>query len=418
MILAVNFVSMRIAIIGGGAAGLATAYYLSEAGDHELVLYEKQASLGGNVRTLGLNTQGPPALEALNIDNGVIEFPANSNPRLSALLAELGVPTQMIQGGSTSLFTEKNGSFHMPSAISRMPDFSARLPRYLKLMQAILGFAPGYFRSRKADPEAPVNAYLGDDMMSRWLKGLMMYAFSMPYTRIGQFPIGFARETLIRMVNDRRWMRIEGGVYRYMQAILSRCPIEVHCGAESLQLERTENGLVIDGGGKATQFDLAVLAVPPHEVLNIISSPGDGERASFSVWQENVAETIIHTDTSIYDRWQPPEYTEFDIFEKNEGGDAGYNAYLNRLVGVAETEPHYFMAFNLEDRIDPEKILHRWRHNTTLFQSTNDTRADIRALSGIDRVFFAGAYLYDGLHEGAIESAWQVARAVSLRAPA
>ena len=44
---------MRIAIIGGGSAGLVTAHLLD--GVHEVTLFEREPILGGHVRTLNRN---------------------------------------------------------------------------------------------------------------------------------------------------------------------------------------------------------------------------------------------------------------------------------------------------------------------------------------------------------------------------
>ena len=94
---------MRLAIIGGGAAGLTSAHYLSK--NHEVVLFKKEATLGGNIRTLGLNEpiqQNFSNLEKLTIDNGVIEFIANRSPYLDCLLEDLNITSKIIKGGSTT----------------------------------------------------------------------------------------------------------------------------------------------------------------------------------------------------------------------------------------------------------------------------------------------------------------------------
>ncbi len=59
---------MKIAVIGGGAAGLVTAWLLD--GVHEVVLLERASSLGGNIRTLNRNV--PTSATELFLDAGVI----------------------------------------------------------------------------------------------------------------------------------------------------------------------------------------------------------------------------------------------------------------------------------------------------------------------------------------------------------
>lgn len=63
---------MKIAIIGGGASGLITAYLLHQ--QHEVTVYEKKAVLGGKVRTLNKNVLGTSVPREVAIENGVLGF--------------------------------------------------------------------------------------------------------------------------------------------------------------------------------------------------------------------------------------------------------------------------------------------------------------------------------------------------------
>jgi predicted NAD/FAD-binding protein len=55
---------MRIGIIGGGAAGLATAWLLEQ--DHDVTLFEKDDRLGGHAHTVDIDVGGRP----LSVDAG------------------------------------------------------------------------------------------------------------------------------------------------------------------------------------------------------------------------------------------------------------------------------------------------------------------------------------------------------------
>ena len=47
---------MKIAVIGGGASGMATAYLLDKQG-HQVTVFERQPILGGHIRTLNKNVK-------------------------------------------------------------------------------------------------------------------------------------------------------------------------------------------------------------------------------------------------------------------------------------------------------------------------------------------------------------------------
>ncbi len=90
---------MKIAIIGGGAAGMTTAYLLD--GVHDVTVFEKQPILGGNIRTLNKNVTDVELPPNIIIDNGVIEFQRDHFVNFHKLMHKLGVTTETINGGSS-----------------------------------------------------------------------------------------------------------------------------------------------------------------------------------------------------------------------------------------------------------------------------------------------------------------------------
>ena len=64
---------MNIAIIGAGASGMTAAYYLNKSG-HRVTIFEKQAMLGGHIRTLNKNVQVQEFDSELILEAGVVEF--------------------------------------------------------------------------------------------------------------------------------------------------------------------------------------------------------------------------------------------------------------------------------------------------------------------------------------------------------
>jgi predicted NAD/FAD-binding protein len=86
---------MRIAIIGGGSAGLVTAHLLD--GVHQVTLFEKASILGGHVRTLNRNVECDLEPELI-LDAGVIEF-ERRNARKGFKLV-FSIPSQVARARS------------------------------------------------------------------------------------------------------------------------------------------------------------------------------------------------------------------------------------------------------------------------------------------------------------------------------
>jgi len=160
-----------------------------------------------------------------------------------------------------------------------------------------------------------------------------------------------------------------------------------------------------------------IFATTPEQVLALLGDATDDERRRFSAWRPNRAHTLTHTDTGIYTRRQIAYRSEFDLFETTSGAH-GYNAYLNRLCGLDEdAPPHYSLAFGIDDEIDPRQVVHEQAYSTPGYsREALSPRAEVIAANGEWGTWFAGAWLDDGLHEGAVVSAERVALGLGGRA--
>jgi uncharacterized protein len=153
-----------------------------------------------------------------------------------------------------------------------------------------------------------------------------------------------------------------------------------------------------------------VFATPPDQVLPLLADSRPDEVSRFQAWQPNYVTTILHRDRQLYEPYGIQQGSEFDFFQTKGGW--GYNAYLNQLCGISSNQA-YSLAFNLKDAIAAEKIIHVQQHHTPLY--TVDAfryRNEVIATNGENQTYYVGAYLGDGLHEGAVTSAMKVAAAI------
>ena len=79
---------MRIAVVGSGIAGLASAWLLSRT--HEVHLFEAGDHFGGHTHTHDIEHEG----RALRIDTGFIVHNPQHYPLLTAMFEQLGVASQ------------------------------------------------------------------------------------------------------------------------------------------------------------------------------------------------------------------------------------------------------------------------------------------------------------------------------------
>lgn len=405
---------MRIAVIGGGAAGLVTAYQLDKKFD--VTVFEKQPILGGNIRTLNKNVRvdSDKLPHDLFVDNGVIEFDEKNFHKFHALMKELDV--EMVQVPLTTGLFFADGRYIL--SLHRILTTKFSLLRRLKELRKLVFCAVDFqlfmvrtaFRGEQSYKGKPVAAFFRNHSYYHWLKMLLMYAYSIPYGQIDEIPATLGIPMLRSYSLFTRWTRIEGGVYTYVEEILKRFGGSIRLNADIEEIRRSTDGVTITlAQGERELFDKVVFATQPDQVLKLLADPTQDEIRYFSKWRDNRVHTLIHTDTSIYDRYDNAGCSAFDLFQK-EDGDAGYNAFLNTLLGLSGSEPtKYNLAYNMEDRIDPTLVLHKQEHHTPLYTvEALENRSEVIKNNGSNDTYHAGAYLYDGLHEGAVQSALAV----------
>ncbi|TVQ09090.1 MAG: FAD-dependent oxidoreductase [Leptolyngbya sp. DLM2.Bin27] len=406
---------MKIAIIGGGASGMVTAYWLDQQG-HRVTLYERQPVLGGHIRTLNKNIPGSPDCPEL-LEAGVLEFPVAFTHFL-ALMQELDVPLEPVEVGSGIFFEDGH---HFLSAGMITHNFHG-LEKWCEILHTDTLYARAlglWLKTHLARPDSlqgqPLAAYFTPETAQHiWMKLLTMYSYSMPYETIADFPAALAIPALRRYVFSH-WVRIRGGVYSYLEKILARFSGEVVLNAEIAAVHRSNHAVQINGKIQGSQpfnqqFDRVVFATPPDQVLALLADPRPDEVRRFQAWQPNQATTILHCDRTLYQPYGIRQGSEFDFFQT--AGGWGYNAYLNQLCGISSNQT-YHLAFNLQDRIAPDKIIHVQQHHTPFYDvAAFQHRDDIIATNGEHNTYHVGAYLGDGLHEGAVTSAMDVAQAI------
>jgi uncharacterized protein len=407
---------MKIAIIGGGASGMVTAYLLDKQG-HQITVFERETTLGGHIRTLNQNVQPNQSDCNLVLENGVLEFPTSFHNFMD-LMAELNVELEPVNIGS-ALFL-KNGNHYLSKvAIDRNFTGIKRLIESWRmnlfyLRAASLLIAAKFWEAINFHNRSLADSFQQPSLQNTWLKLFAMYSYSIPFPQIDDCPA----ELVIPTLRDDvfvDWVRIKGGVYSYIQKILNKFTGEILLGVEVVAIRRTATGVTIElATGKTQEFDKVVFATPPDMVLKLLADPQPAEIAKFAAWQGNHVQTLLHTDATMYAPYRIKEGSEFDFFETDcHNGNWGYNARLNQLCGI--TAPvQYSLSFNLESLIAPARILHIQQHHTPLYTvAAFRDRQEIITTNGEHNTYHVGAYLGDGLHEGAITSAIRVAALIS-----
>ncbi|ABV87031.1 FAD-dependent oxidoreductase [Shewanella pealeana] len=403
---------MKFAIIGGGASGMITAYYLSKQG-HHVTVYEKQSILGGHIRTVNKNVKVANMAPELTLEGGVVEFSSNFKHFIS-LMDELDVELKPLTVGS-ALFKRNKKRFLSPTMITGNTKGLSLIVEFFKLICVYLSanrlLLQTHFKPLSSLKNKPLADFVSQHQVNNtWLKLFTMYCFSIPYKATMKVPAELAFN-IFRRYFWANWKRIDGGVYSYIEKIEQRINGEAIVNANIKSVNRSNNCVtLLFNDDSREHFDKLVLAVPPDLVLTLLSDPSAAELVYFSPWKKNTAKTVLHNDPRVYQRFGITHPSEFDFFQTQAGW--GYNASLNRICNLAPQQ-QYSLAFNIDALIAKEKIIQTFEHHTPLY--TVDAfrhRRNIIDNNGDNHTYHVGAYLYDGLHEGAVLSAKKVAELV------
>lgn len=408
---------MRVAVVGGGAAGLVTAYLLSDT--HEVHLFEAAEALGGHVRTLGRNVPCPRLAAGVHVENGVLGFHRRSYVLFHRLMAELGVG--LVQHPRASGFFDRTTGEAVVSQVWRHVRGHSLLDagRNALAMRRILSQERLFVRRTDGRPDRllhdrELGGYLAelDTSFRRWIRCVTMLFWSTPFRQTSAFPAEIAIPVHRRFAACATWSFVEGGVYRYVERLLARAPqVRTSTGHPVTGVKRDRTGVDVTVAGRGTtRHDAVVLAATPDRVLSVLEDPTEAERRRFGAWRAERATTVAHVDDALHAPFLPGDVRSVGDMFWSGPGRAGYNTTMNGVYGIRGPE-RYSFAFGLQDDIHPERVLDVQHHATPHYTvEALASREEVRATNGERRTLHAGAWLHDGLHEGALRSAVEVSR--------
>ncbi|RZO82703.1 MAG: FAD-dependent oxidoreductase [Oceanococcus sp.] len=411
---------MRIAIIGGGIAGLATAYGLDA--HHDVVLFEAADWLGGHTHTVDVPlTLASGATRNYAVDTGFIVFNDATYPHFIRLLDQLG-----LQGQATDMsFSVANGSLEYAS--HSLDGLFAQRRRllsvaHLKMLREILRF------NRQArqlvgrdDPRTLAEFLAGegysDTFRDSYLLPLCAAIWSASLLDAQHFPADhFARffnnHGLLQLRDRPQWRVVPGGSRSYVERLQERLSAELrlNCPVESVQ--RHPDRVQIRSSAGSEQFDQVVFACHSDQALRLLADPSAQEQAILGALPYVDNDVVLHTDASILPH-NPRAWASWNFrVSPDRGRAAAITYHMNRLQGL-EAPVEFCVTLNQSDRIDPARVIERYRYAHPLYTPhSNQARAQRAQINGQQRSWYCGAYWYNGFHEDGARSALDVAQAL------
>jgi len=412
---------MRIAVIGSGISGLASAWLLSRK--HEVTIFEAGDYLGGHTHTHDITLHG----RYYRIDTGFIVHNPAHYPLLTRLFSELGVasqPTTM----SFSLHNESTGLEYNAATLNTL--FCQRRnmlsPRFIGMVRDLMRFyreAPALLLHH--DDTTTLGDYLsrngyGSAFRDEHLVPMASALWSSPPTQILGFParylVQFMANHQMLQVSDRpEWRVVKGGSSTYVKALRAIWSVRERLNCPVRSIKRNVDGVNVESAAGVEHFDQVVLACHSDQALDMLSDADQREQSILAAMPYQTNDTVLHTDASILPV-RRKAWAAWNAWLPRDSGEACTVSYcMNLLQGIESPEP-FVVTLNRTHAINPEKILRRMSYDHPVY-STESVAAQKRKaeIQGKRHTWFAGAYWGWGFHEDGMRSAMEVAESLGVR---
>lgn len=406
----------RIAVIGSGISGLASAYFLNRA--HDVTLFEAGAYLGGHTNTVDVSLEG----QTHPVDTGFLVFNDRTYPNLIALFEELGVGsynTDMSFGVSLDAGQLEWAGTNLDTVFAQRKRLLS--PAFLGMLRDILRFNAA--AETNLEQSLKNGMTLGQLIEAGKYGAMFRDAYLLPMAAaiwssspndILQFPAStFIRfclnHTLLQINNRAQWRTVLGGGREYVRKIAATLK-DCRLNTPVLKVERSDTGVLVTTASGTETFDSVVFATHAPQTLAMLADASSAERVILSSvrYQPNTA--YLHTDASQMPQqrkvWSAWNYLGGAVEDGHRPVCVSY--WLNQLQNLPFKTP-VMVTLNPFSPPAPETVLAKFEYEHPVFDHPAiSAQQKLPFIQGKNRVWFAGAWTGFGFHEDGLKSALRV----------
>ncbi len=407
----------KVAIIGGGIAGLTAAYLLNRK--YDITLFEKNECLGGNAHTI--NTR-----DGLTFDIAVAVFGKNSYSNFYKLLQEINVKTSRFSAaglGMRNLDTKEK--FYMTSSIKGMINQRFEMFSPKRLPGVVQGF-----KINKIGKDMYRAGELGELTLEEFLNTqpsarrelmfirifLLCLLSSMYYDEVMKAPASFIFGKMIALedffTHKALWalFQAEDRTKSYVNALASYYKYKIVLNSKIKKMVRKKKEILIHmNDGSDLHFDKVVFACNADQVLKLLDKPTDEENNLLGKWKYKDGPIVVHKDWSSFPSKEQYALFTFLYTNGNEKVHTSVNGHIRNLKNIPDN-CRYISSQHPNFPIDEDLIEYKRVFRTPIFNKESvATIKDLPTLNGKENTYYCGSHFGYGLHEDAVTSAIKVA---------
>ncbi|WP_246018234.1 NAD(P)/FAD-dependent oxidoreductase [Pelagibacterium montanilacus] len=409
-----------IAVIGSGISGLAAAWHLSKTS--RVTLIEREERIGGHTNTVAMDTsQGP-----VPVDTGFIVFNEANYPNLTAMFDHLKVATAPSHMGFAVSVGEGRLEYNGEKLVGMFGQKRNLLrPEHWRLVQDIVRF----FRNAERDildmpADITVAGFLercgySEAFIEDHILPVSAAIWSTPSRGMLDFPAHtfvrfFSNHGLLRILGRPSWRTVMGGAQEYVSRLLADAKMDVRTGVEITAIHRKPSGVEItDSTGQVQRFDEVVLACHADEARRMLADASPDEADLLGRFRFSTNHAVLHSDPAFMPKrrhlWCAWNYLRP---AGNDDDALSVSYWMNRLQPL-ETRQNVFVTLNPYKDFAPGSIHYETDYRHPIFDSASvDAQSRIGRIQGVNRTWFAGAWLSYGFHEDGLQAGLEVAERI------
>lgn len=412
----------RIAIVGSGISGLGAAWALHR--NHEVVVFEADDRIGGHSHTV--DVQAPSA--AVPVDTGFIVYNEVTYPNLTRLFSALDVPTEHSDmsfscsvGGEFEYGASLRGVLAQPSNLMRS--------RFRRMLLDINRFRRMGGTLRPGDNETIEELLVRNGFSQGFLEDYLLpmtgAIWSARQSQMKRFPARailrfLSNHGLVEIVGRPRWRTVSGGSRSYVTRLAAPFADRIRLETPVTRLVRNGHEVTVETPQSCEMYDHVVLATHSDQALRILGEDATSEeRSCLGAIRYEPNAAVLHSDPALMPR-RKAVWSSWNTFLQRETRDAevaSVTYWMNRLQNLDPAFP-LFMSLNPPRDPDPELVHGRFEYSHPQFNSDAiSAQQGLAAIQGINRTWFAGAYMGYGFHEDGLQSGLNVAAALGSPSP-
>ncbi len=274
----------RVAVVGGGIAGLAAAHRIAPFGAGDVLVLESSERLGGKVSTV--------EVDGVTVDAGPDSF-LTRNPEAQRLCAALGLSADLVppaplgaqlwvRGGLHPL--PKNMPLGIPGRVRSLADSGAVSPVAIA-RAALERMLPAKAPDGDVSVGALIRPRFGDEVFETVVDPLLSGIYAGDADRLSAQSVAPHLVDALRQgrpLSSRQppaagspaFLTLRGGLRRLIDSLAAALPVDaVRLGARAVALESDGSGYVITlDSGDQIRSEGVVLATPPSVTATLVGS--------------------------------------------------------------------------------------------------------------------------------------------------